>query len=271
MGDVDALCERAASLVPDVELARDRFAAWLESRAISADIEDAALAEHWLVCALGEGRADAERFFESRYLASLERVLGRMRLSDAELDEVKQLVRAKLLVADATGKRKIEEYAGQGRLSGLISVVATREAIGLRRRTRRDDPLDDEKLGPGSAPFWDPGVEMLKGRAREAFRGAFEKAIRTLEPRQRNLLRLHLLGGVTLEQLATMYNVHRATIVRWLGAARAEVLERTKQAVADDLNVRGTELESLMQTIQSRLDVSVERVLASDAAGREEE
>jgi len=104
---------------------------------------------------------------------------------------------------------------------------------------------------------------MLKGRARESFRLAFETAVRSLEPRQRSLLRLHLIGGVTLEQLASMYNVHRATVVRWLAAARAELLEKTKQGIARDLEVGGAELESLMDTIQSRLDVSVERLLAS--------
>ncbi len=237
--------------MPEVGLSRERFAGWLASRnpAIDVTIDDGALAELWLACAIGEGRSDAEHAFESRYLASLERVLGRMRLSESELDEVKQLVRAKLLVAAAGGTRKIEEYAGQGRL--------------LRRKTRREEPLDEAKLAEQGAPIWDPGIEMLKGRARDAFRDAFEQAVRALEPRQRNLLRLHLLGGVTLEQLATMYNVHRATVVRWLAAARSEVLDKTRQALAEDLGLGGTELDSLMETIQSRLDLSVERLLAT--------
>jgi RNA polymerase sigma-70 factor (ECF subfamily) len=104
---------------------------------------------------------------------------------------------------------------------------------------------------------------MLKGRARDAFREAFERGVMSLTARDRNLLRLHLLGGVTLEKLAAMYDVHRATIVRWLAAARAAVLEETRRGLGAELGLGASELESLMVAVQSRLDVSVERMLAS--------
>ena len=47
------------------------------------------------------------------------------------------------------------------------------------------------------------GDELRTAQYREAFVAGFTASVAKLERRDRNLLRLHLLGGVTLEQLAT--------------------------------------------------------------------
>lgn len=238
------------------------FVDWLASHPHSSNAsEDEALAELVLAKALAEGSAEAAAVFESRYLAPLAPRLARMRLSDAELDEVKQRTREKLLVARDGARARIEEYAGEGRLAGLVQVTATREALSLFREKRRETPLDEAALAP--AFELDPGIEILKGRAREAFREAFANAVASLEPRQRNLLRLHLLGGVTLEKLAELHGVHRATVVRWLAAAREQVARETERAVGSSLELHGTELASVMNAIRSRMDVSVERLFRS--------
>lgn len=226
---------------------------------------EAGAAEIALVAALRAGSAEAHRTFEARYLAPLRGSLGGLRLSDAELDDVKQRTREKLLVPDASGALRVEAYAGKGRLGGLVRVVATREAVSLRRRTAREIDLDGAALADPLGRSWDPGIELLKARTREAFVAAFETAVRRLTSRERTLLRLHLLGGVTLEKLAEMYSVHRATIVRWLAAAREKVLDGTRAGMAASLEVGGPELESLMDAIRQSLDVSVERMLASMA------
>jgi len=224
---------------------------------------DAGADELALVAGLRTGSADAHRVFEARYLAPLGGSLGGLRLGDAELDEVKQRTREKLLVPDTSGVLRVEAYAGRGRLGGLVRVVATREAISLRRRSAREVGLEGGALAEPLARSWDPGIEILKGEAREAFVAAFEAAVRGLTSRDRTLLRLHLLGGVTLEKLAEMYGVHRATVVRWLAAARQTVLDETRRGLSASLQIRGPELESLMDAVRQSLDVSVERMLAS--------
>jgi RNA polymerase sigma-70 factor (ECF subfamily) len=250
-----------------LRLGRDAFVDYAAQHhagsAASTAASDEPLTELCLAFALRERVPEASAIFETRYLEPLGTRLARLSLQPAELDEVKQRTREKLLVATETGALRIEEYAGQGRLAGLIQVVATREALSLFRAGRREAPLPEDAL---IGVELDPGLEMLKGKAREAFRVAFEEAVRSLEPRERNLLRLHLLGGVTLEQLAKLHSVHRATVVRWLAAAREQVLARTRSAMGEALGIAGQELESVMGVIQSRLDVSVERVLAHSVA-----
>jgi RNA polymerase sigma-70 factor (ECF subfamily) len=81
--------------------------------------------------------------------------------------------------------------------------------------------------------------------------------------RDRNLLRLHFLGGVTLEQLAQMYGVHRATVVRWLAAAREAVLAATRDHVAHAIGAPASELDEMFSLVKSRVELSVERMLAS--------
>ena len=261
------LCARVEGMFPGVALDRERFSAYVVrhpagSAALASD-EIEALSELYLAAALRDHHAAAAVHFDARYLEPLGARLSRMGLSAAELDEVKQRTREKLLVGVEGSPLKIEEYAGRGRLAGLVQVVATREALSAFRKTKRERPLDDGELADPVAERWDPGMEMLKGRTREAFREAFEHAVRALEPRERNLLRLHLVGGVTLEQLAKFYSVHRATVVRWLAAARASVLDRTKSELGEKLGFGGSELESVMNDVQSRLDLSVERLLQS--------
>ncbi len=233
-----------------------------------ADSVDSPDEELRLVAALKVGDAVAYATFEARYLAPLPHLLGSVRLDAADLDEVKQRTREKLLVPDSSGAMRIEGYAGKGRLKGLVRVVATREAISLRRRTRREVGLPEDVDGVAEAPRgWDPGIAMLEGRTKAAFVSAFEEAVRGLTTRERTLLRLHLLGGVTLEKLGEMYGVHRATIVRWIAAARERLLEETRRRLGGALGLDASELESVMEAVRASLDLSVERLFASVEAG----
>jgi RNA polymerase sigma-70 factor (ECF subfamily) len=272
--DASYLAALAEKTAPFVRLERATFAAYLNAHPagrelLASDTAHDDLAERatelWLACGIAEGSDEAARFFDERYIAPLERTLARMRLDASMLDEVKQLVREKLLVRDGSGaSARIEEYAGRGRLAGLVQVVATREALTLLRRGAREVLAGDDDLAEPLVGTTDPGLEMLKAKYREAFRAAFAGAVAALTPKQRNLLRMHLLGGVTLEQLASVNGVHRATIVRWLKEARDGVLAATEASLRLTLGVRADELESLLGLARSRLDVSIERLLRTD-------
>lgn len=270
-------CDRAEAAFPGVRVERAAAVAWLAKRLESLAREDDAAAakaidgeaglELFLAAALALRAKGADAAFDARYFAPLGTRLGGVRLDAAGLDEAKQRAREKLLVPDATGETKLGSYAGQGKLGGLVRVVVTREAISVARATRREVP---EEAGGGARAgdlaAWDPGIAALEGRARDAFKSAFEHAARAhLTSRERNLLRLHLLNGVTLDRLATMHGVHRATVVRWIAAAREKLLAETKKGVGNAIGLGGPELDSLMRAVESRLEASVERVLATIA------
>ena len=134
--------------------------------------------------------AHGVRVFEQRYVTPLETTLARMRLDPSMLDEVKQIVREKLLVrAEGQASARIDEYAGRGRLAGLVQVVATREALTLLRRGAREVQRDEDLVGE-----IDPGLEMLKAKYNDAFKTAFAGAVSALTPSEQAQV-MTALGG----------------------------------------------------------------------------
>src|SRR5204862_5045413 len=91
----------------------------------------------------------------------------------------------------------------------------------------------------------DVALSLIKAQYREAFAEGFRNAVTGASRRDRNLLRLHFLGGVTLDQLAQMYSVHRATVVRWLAAAREAVFAATREHVATEIAAPADELDEM--------------------------
>lgn len=211
-------------------------------------------------CALGDAAALAA--LEREYLAGIPAGLGHMKLPAAVVDDVVQLTRTRLLVAEAGATPRILDYAGQGKLRGLVQVVAARAALDHVRGQRR--VADDDGLADLAAVADDPELQYLKAHYRDAWKAAFTAAAAELDARDRNLLRLHHLSGVTLEQLASIYGVHRATVVRWLGDVRRRLLSGTRTRLGAALAVSSEELDSILALIGSRLEASVGRLLADD-------
>ncbi len=211
-------------------------------------------------CAAGEPAALAA--LEREYLAGVPAGLGHMRLPAAVIDDVMQLTRTRLLVAEPGATPRILDYAGQGRLRGLVQVVAARAALDHTRGQARFAP--DDAIADLAAVADDPELQYLKAHYRDAWKAAFTSAAGELDARDRNLLRLHHLAGVTLEQLAAIYGVHRATVVRWLGDVRRRLLAGTRTRLGATLSVSTDELDSILALIGSRLEASIGRLLADE-------
>lgn len=265
--DDATLEERLAGLVraarsrwPSVRIVDEELAAAVAALPGSAHaLEADAVAELALALACARGDAAAFTLFELEYFRGAEAVLAGMKLDADTRDEVRQEIRRKLLVADG-GPPKIVGYAGRGTLHGLVKVVATRTAISLLRKRGVESPGDDALLdAEGEA---DPELSFLQARYRPLFRAAFEEAVGALGPRERNLLRLHFLRNVTLDALAAMYGVHRATIVRQLAKIRDELDRATRNGLREKLGgADAREIDGVMDLVRSRFDVSVERLL----------
>jgi RNA polymerase sigma-70 factor (ECF subfamily) len=142
-----------------------------------------------------------------------------------------------------------------------------REAIGLLRQDARAPALSDDGVVELLAPRADPEEAAIDADLRARFRVAFEAAVATLQPRQRACLRLHVLDGVTLDELALTYGVHRATVARWLEAARATLATTTRDLLRRDLDLADVEVDSVLRRMQSRVDVSFERILGGESIG----
>jgi RNA polymerase sigma-70 factor (ECF subfamily) len=105
----------------------------------------------------------------------------------------------------------------------------------------------------------------LRSRFGANFKEALGAALRSLDAQERSFLRLHLVEGVTIDRLAGSSGVHRSTVVRRIAAARGNVLRRTRARLATTLRVEPSEVDSLIGLLQSRLDLSLGRLLQSAA------
>lgn len=241
--DDEALCRALAGLEPPIDALTPET------------IRELSLG---LACARGEPHA--LRHLEADYFDGVHGALAAMKLPADLRDEALQETRRKLLVGDPP---KIAGYAGRGSLRGLLKVTATRTAISMLRARGREDGGDlvDDAIGSAIDDQRDPELAYLKARYRGIFREAFEEAVAALEPRERNLLRLHFLQKVTLDALATMYGVHRATVVRQLAKIREHIERATHRGLETRLGADRREVDSVMDLIRSRFDASVERML----------
>jgi RNA polymerase sigma-70 factor (ECF subfamily) len=256
------LVEEAAAVWPGIAVEPAQLVTLLAHKLVGDDPISptaSAVTELHLAIACARGDNAAVAAFDRHYLDVVPQALAGMKLPQATVDDVRSMVRDKLLLSDGSKPARILDYAGRGRLRGLVQVSATRTAIDRIRLEDKEAELPAKEFaGPT-----DVAMSLIKAQYRAAFAEGFAKAVAGTSRRDRNLLRLHFLGGVTLEQLAQMYNVHRATVVRWIAAARDTVFAATREHVAAKIAAPSDELDEMFDLVKSRVEISVERLRAS--------
>jgi RNA polymerase sigma-70 factor (ECF subfamily) len=201
---------------------------------------------------------------QARVIAVVDGVLpqlSHLRLTPDELQDV----RSGLLEGFFSPQHpRLARYSGRGSLQGWLRVVLTRDALtGLKGRRRLSADDDAVLLGRVDAPAELPELNLLRERFRGGVTRAFRKAVASLEVRERNLLKQHYLDELTLEELATLYRVHRASVARWLSTARARVLAGTQRELVETLQLAPADAESLVRALHSRIDLSAGMFLVS--------
>jgi RNA polymerase sigma-70 factor (ECF subfamily) len=140
-----------------------------------------------------------------------------------------------------------------------MQAAVVRIAVKQRDKEARTRELDFDILDPGV----DPVLRVVRERYAIDFRGAFELALRALDPRDRMLLRQQFVDGLSAAELADLYRVHRATMFRRLANARRQVLNATRAELTSRFQLKSAELDSVMRAVVNNLDVTLERILGT--------
>jgi RNA polymerase sigma-70 factor (ECF subfamily) len=215
-----------------------------------------------LAAACLHGDAGAIRVFHKEMFERVDRVLARLGISGPDADDVKQDVRTKLLVA-AEGDAKLALYHGTGPLAHWVASVAGREALGAIRKRKPTEAIgDDDFLADASD---DPQLQALKTRHGADFKQAFQAAVAELEPRDRAILRALIVDDRSVNEIATVYGIHRVTASRWVSEVRQNLLVRTRNQLRDRLALDASSLESAIRMLDSNLELSLYRLLADSA------
>jgi RNA polymerase sigma-70 factor (ECF subfamily) len=218
-------------------------------------------------CASGAPRALAA--LEERFLPEVAGYIAQIDRSPMFADEVRQTLRERLLVASraeggAMQRPKIAEYTGRGALGAWLRVSSVRIALNMRRGVKREVASEGDKTPELRAPGIDPEMDYLKTRYKEEFKEVFKTTLESLSGDERTVLRLHYLDGLTLDQIAVAYRVHRSTAARWLAQSREKIVDETKRLLQQRLNANPAEVESLLAVVRSQLDVSIYKFLNKD-------
>jgi len=238
-----------------VRIAHQRFTAHVAQWLRPDEPPEAALRlkldQLWLARAAADGDSDAVAEIEAKYL---ERAVAALRSFErAVADEAIQRMRELLFVARGDRPPRIAEFSGRGDLAGWIRTTALREAFHLVAPTRevRGAELDSYAL-----PASDPGLELMKRTYGASFKQALAAAFGRLPDATRLAIRRYYLDGMGLEEIAALEGVAASTVWRRLDKARRELHAETRRALAEHLRVDDDELDSILNMLDSRLELS---------------
>jgi RNA polymerase sigma-70 factor (ECF subfamily) len=221
-----------------------------------------------LACACVLGKPGALASFERHCLAKLPAVLSRFSTSNEFHDEVRQAVRERLFVSNSGGRVRIEDYGGRGPLAGWVRVVMVRLALDLlRSRGKHPHPVEDDVL-QGLVVVADSELGLLVERHGPQVKAAFREAFAALAPRERNLLRLHYLDGLTIDELAVMKRIHRSTVARRIIRCCELLSAHAHRLLVEQLGITDSQVDSLMRLLRSQVDLSLDRWLGGGPAAR---
>lgn len=192
----------------------------------------------------------------------VERVGRRLTTSSDETEELRQRLRVLLLVSEPGERPRILQYGGRGSLHGWLKTTAMRHGLNMRQRGRRHEPLEAQAAEALAMSL--PQLQHADREQRVVFVDQLRDAFFELDTRERTLLRLHLVDGLSLAALSRAYNVHRTTASRWVSAAcdqlSASLLRRMNSLEASGLQ------RDIVSAVRSQLEVSLRDILASSVA-----
>jgi len=216
-----------------------------------------------LAFACGQGCAAVARHLRARVDPTIESAARKVDSDPAFIDEVRQRVYEKLLVRAPDRPPRILAYGGAGPIEGWIRVTTARTAIDLFRQRRGAADALEPVLDQLEADVDDPDLAYIRLRYADDVNDAFRHAFQSLSARERTVLRLHLLDGLNIDRIGALYQVHRATVARWIAQAREVIAQEWRRNLQQRLGATDSEVESLERLVRSDLHVCLSDVLAS--------
>lgn len=218
----------------------------------------------YLVCALGLGHPMALATFETEYMPAVRRTLLRLDIPDSLIADIIQALYCHLLERQNAPQGVFvprRGYAGRGELKGWLCACAVHQAGRLHKRERREVELDQASAMVLPAESNSTELTLLTEEMKKLFEAAFRNAVAALTSRERNLLRYHFLSGLSIDQIGTLYNVHRATAARWVAKARERLASLTRKRFLLASPMQAESFAKIMELIGSQLSLNLANLL----------
>jgi RNA polymerase sigma-70 factor (ECF subfamily) len=251
---------------PDLALSTDVFLRYLAERipeqgSLVDSLRGMHVADLYLACACAQGLDAAHVALDTRFLPKVDAAVARVQGPGDAVAEVRQHLRERLLSSEDGKPPRITGYQGTGPLVAWLRAAAVRTALNSRRSARRRAHAEEEALAEGPMAGGDLELSYLRQQHRADFQAALAEALAALPTRERTVLRLHFVEGLSLERIGAMYQTHKSTVSRWLARAREDVLTDVRRRLAERLQLSSEELQSLLRAVRSQLDASISSLL----------
>jgi RNA polymerase sigma-70 factor (ECF subfamily) len=262
-GVLEEAYESGRAAWPAISVSLERFAGMAREVAAVERVPDWA-ADFYIACGAALGIPQAVAAIDKDCLVSSTPRLRRLGASPDEVEEALQATRERLFVGPPP---KIGAYGAAGPLKQWVQLVALRTAIDLRRSRRISREIVGTEIDADQRAHQadDPAIQLLKMTYRAEFEQALRAQIAELPARDRAILKLHLLEGVSIEQIATMRAVHRVTVARWVWRASETMLEGVRDYFLTHHGLIPEECDSLVNLVRSQLTLDWARVFEAPA------
>jgi RNA polymerase sigma-70 factor (ECF subfamily) len=219
-----------------------------------------ALEDLYLACACLVKAPGAAQELRARHGTAIRAAIARI-VPGADGADVEQQLLDGLLVGSGTAEPKICSYSGQAPIDHWLQVSAQRAALMWLRAGQAETRAHRAASAEPVIGNPHPEVAYLKARYRDDFEQALKDALGRVAERERVLLRLHLVKGISAENIGKMFGVSQPTAWRWLARAREALLDDVKAALQTRLGVSAGEMASLAGLVASGLDLSLSQLL----------
>lgn len=242
---------------PSVDLSCEVFRAFADERAAAWNGTPDRAADLYLACACAQGLDGAAERFAELFGERVPLYISKITTSTDRIDEVRQVVLVRCLLAIDGKAPAIASYSGRGSLDGWVRATAVREALALERQGARHVTLGGSALETGASAR----DAALIAHYREPVARAFAAAATSLPRDHRALLRLHYVHSITTAQLAQMFQVSRATLVRRLTDARDQLVAALQRHLATEAGVPQDDCEAVLRLVKSQIDLRLSVLL----------
>jgi RNA polymerase sigma-70 factor, ECF subfamily len=239
---------------PALSLGFDAFAAHYHRVLVDDTVHPLEPADLYLCCACAQEQPEALRLFESEAASVATAAIRRIHSSDDFVHDALQELWSKLLVGEDA---KVRSYSGRGPLKAWVRVAATRVALDRQRQHKRGTERRVELTDKLAAADMNVEASLLKARFGQAFQEALRASVIALSKQERNVLRMHVVGQCSIDDIGRAYNVHRATAARWIERSRAKLYAEVRDALRVQHRLTASEFKSLAVVMGAELELSL--------------
>lgn len=212
----------------------------------------------FLATACSAGVGGAAELLVRRHGRAIGTALARLQLSPTLRDEAYSKTLEIVFVGEGSGPA-INGYQGRGGLAGWLKVAAVRAAHRVLRQ-RDTDPAGLAQREPTSVDLVDAEAvwseqerALLDAEGAQVFRTAFRDAIDRLDPEDQRTLRLHYVDRLSIDALAELWSVHRATAARRVAKLRQGIRTEVLQRLQTDFGTSPSSVGRWVRRMQSQL------------------